>query len=310
MGSAAKLSALFLVVSLAAMVVHGQEAEEEPIGIGDIRLGASLSTLPFPCGDPAVCEASYQSAWIRAWHADGVIQRIDVVYSEKTAPGQEEVEASPITLAQAVKTHSIWNGRLAPRLGFAGNIGAQRLIVDFANGVAYLANGVTAESRVSEVRYLPTTDPAVTTASNSMLAAHGKWLIQAAWAAERYRNPPSGQKTGEPNAHIAEEQSTRLELRRQLQNMSQTLLMSAKATLTLSEHVSQSLKNKEKPDPDVSANLKKAYARLTASAHEALDFLSDHAGVVTQEDVEALPLDLAGQAEERMGELLEEGFSD
>ena len=309
MRNAARVGALSLIVGLGAVVVHGQDAEEEPIGIGDVRLGTGVSALPFPCADPVVCEAPYASAWIRVWHADGMIQRIDVIYAGGKGPGGEEIEGKPITLAQAIKTHSIWNGRKAPRLGLAGNTGAQRVLVDVANGVSYFANGATPESRVSEVRYVPITDPVVASASNSMLSKHGQGLIQAAWTTERYKNPPAGQKQGESEAVVPGEQSTRQELSLELHNMSKALSAYAKATLTLSGHVSESLKKNEKPDQEVSANLKKAYARLTESTHEALVFLSAHPGMGTPEDIEGLPLDLAGQAEDKMNELIELGFS-
>ena len=46
-----------------------------------------------------------------------------------------------------------------------------------------------------------------------------------------------------------------------------------------------------------------------SQTHEVLDFLSDHPGMGTTEDIEALPLDLAGQAEDKMNELIELGFS-
>ncbi len=309
MRNAVRVGGLSLIVGLAAMAVHGQEAEEEQIGIGEIHLAAAVSTLPFPCVDPLVCEGPYASAWIRVWHGDGMIQRIDVVYSGEKGRGGEEIPAPPITLAQAIKTHSIWNGRRAPRLGLAGTAGAERMIVDVANGVAYFANGATPESGVSEVRYLPISDPVVASASSSMLSKHGQWLIQAAWTMARYRNPPAGQRHGEPEALVAEEPSTRQDLRLQLQTMAKALSAYAKATLILSGHVSESLRNNEKPDAEVSANLKRAYVHLTESTHEALVFLSDHPGMETPEDMEALPLDLAGQAEDKMHKLIEQGFS-
>src|SRR5205814_6326383 len=165
-----------------------------------------------------------------------------------------------------------------------------------------------AESTVSEVHYLPVTDAMVATASSSPLWEQGRWLVKAAWAAARYKSTQGEGATGNPNARVVDESLTPEELTLQLQKLSQALTVYAKATLMLSEHVSESLKSNQRPDPDVSAELKKAFARLTESTHEALDFISDHPNLVTREDVDALPLDLAGQAQERMAELIEQGF--
>jgi hypothetical protein len=297
-----------LVTCLAIPAVHGQDAVDETLGVGDIRLAAPLSTVPFPCPDPIVCEGQYAAAWIRVWHGDGVIQRIDIVYSGKKTGSQEEISFHPITLAQAIKTHSIWNGRRVPRLGFASDEGSLRMIVDYANGVAYFSNGATAGSIVSEVHYLPVTDPEVRSASSSPLSEQGRWLVKAAWTAERYRNSQTEGKPPAPKADSEEMQFTRQKLALQLEKMSQSLSGYAKTALMLSEHLSESLKKNEKPDADVSDKLKKAFACLTESTHEALDLISENPGLVRLEDVEALPLDLAAQAEERMNELIEQGF--
>src|SRR5438477_156021 len=246
-----------LMLCLAIPAVHGQAVGDEMPGIGEIRLAAPLSTLPFPCADPVACEAPYESAWIRVWHADGVIQRIDVVYSGKKGQSLEEKESTPITLAQAIKAHSIWNGRKAPRLGLGGIAGSVRVIVDYPNGVAYFANGAMAESTVSEVHYLPVTDAMVATASSSPLWEQGRWLVKAAWAAARYKSTQGEGATGNPNARVVDESLTPEELTLQLQKLSQALTVYATATLMLSEHVSESLKSNQRPDPDVSAELKK-----------------------------------------------------
>ena len=76
----------------------------------------------------------------------------------------------------------------------------------------------------------------------------------------------------------------------------------------LSAHVSESLKNHQQPDPAVAAKLRKAFALLNATEGQAESLIREHATDVSAEQMECLPIRLAGDAESRMQELVSEGF--
>ncbi len=280
---------------------------DEKRGFGDIELGAPVSTLPFPCTRPKFCETPYESVRVRVWHAYGAVERVDVVYAGKSAETGEDIRSSPITLAQAVRAHSIRYGPKAPRLGFGGSESGQRILVDYANGIAYFADTALVASRVKEVRYLEMDDPVIVTAQASPLSEHGEWLMRAARFAPRYKNLPAiaGPAASEP---AQTEKVDHDEIARRLEKVSSEARVYAQATLMLSARVMRSLEKKETPDPLVSAQLRRTYARLNAATGEATCLVNDHPEAVTTKDREALPLELAGEAEARMHELAIQGF--
>jgi hypothetical protein len=140
--------------------------------------------------------------WVRVWHNDASIQRVDVVYSGSATKTGKHIESTPITLPQAIRAHSIRYGRVAPRLGIAGTLGSARIIVDFANGIAYIAAAVSETGDVTEVHYLPMTDPVVEKASAVPLFRHGAWLIEAALAHPPYKNLLADAQTSSRNPEI------------------------------------------------------------------------------------------------------------
>jgi hypothetical protein len=182
------IGVLLLLCGFFPSSFRAQTAPDDPIGFGDLRLGTSVLALPVTCLRPVVCEDRYDSVWVRIWHADEQIQRVDVVYTGRESGRGGEIRSSPITLLQAIRTHSIRNGIRTPRLGFAGNEGPYRIIVDFANGICYLAGAVTDSSLVTEVRYVPMTDPLVARAAALPLYQRGSWLVRAAILSPRYKN--------------------------------------------------------------------------------------------------------------------------
>lgn len=286
--------------------LHAQDGSDDAAGFGDVTLGSPVGRLPFPCVESAVCEGFYNSAWVRVHHADGRVQRVDVVYSGKRAADGGEIRSTAMTLPQAIRSHSIRYGGLAPRLGLAGNTAGHRMIVDVANGVAYVANGAFVSSTVAEVWYLPVTDAAVAAAMAAPLSHHGDWLVKAARSAPRYKNllaEESGTAPGrDRNGTTPEEVPARLA------RMSSEVKSYAEATLMLSAHVSECLKNHQQPDPALAARLRRAYALLRAAEGEAASLIKDHAKDVSAEERELVPLQLAGEADSRMQELVSEGF--
>ena len=288
--------------------MRAQDALDKTTGFGEIRLGGLVSTLPFSCAHPVWCEGVYESARVRVWHASGLIQRVDVVYAGKSGDTGEEIQSSPITLAQAVRAHSIRYGQRVPRLGFGGSYEGARIIVDYANGIAYLADTAFVTSRVKEVRYLPERDGAIAAAQASPLSGHGQWLMQAARSAARYKNLAAvGEQAATEPARLAGDFSLE-EVARRLEKMSSETRVYAQATLMLSARVMESLERKEAPDPVVSERLRKTYARLNATRKEALCLVDHYPDSVTSRDRASLPLELADEAELRMKELASRGF--
>jgi len=291
-----------------------QGALERETGFGEIEVGAPLSTLPFPCAGPVSCEAVYESVRVRLWHASGRIQRIDVLYSGKSAETGERIQSSPITLSQAVRSHSIRYGNLTPRLGFGGSYGGERILVDYANGIAYFADSAFVTSRVEEVRYLPMDDPLIISARASPLSEHGEWLMKEARFAPRYKNllaeaeRASRDAPGTGEAYQMPVEITHEEMALRLEKASSEARAYAHATLMLSARVLESMEKKETPDPLISARLRKAFARLNATTSEALCLVNHHPDLVTAQDRAELPLELAGEAKARMKELTSRGF--
>lgn len=168
--------------------LRAQAGTDDPVGFGELRIGTPVSEIPITCLRPVICENRYESVWVRVWHEDAVIRRVDVVYSGWETQIGAEIRSSPITLAQAIRSHSVRYGLKPPRLGFAGDEGASRMVVDVANGIAYLSGAVSENSLVTEVRYLPVNDPLVQKASGVLLSNHGAWLVRAALLTGRYKN--------------------------------------------------------------------------------------------------------------------------
>ncbi|HEY3626824.1 MAG TPA: hypothetical protein VGL00_11075 [Terracidiphilus sp.] len=292
-----------------AVAPSGAQNDQEPIGFGDIQLGAPLATIPFPCNHPVACEAPDESTWMRIWHAEGRIWRIDVVYSGRPLDIDEEIRSSPISLAQAIRAHSIRYGHNSPRLGFAGDEAGSRVIVDTANSIAYFAQGMYPDSLVKEVRYLPPAHSLVAAASLSPLTERGLWLVKAARSVPRYKNLLGNWGNNETGLPPDDDPIPRETLVARLQTMSSQERSLAANTLLLSERVSKSLDHQEPPDPAVAEMLRKAVALLHATEREAASLLKDHRGAVTPEEIQALPLDLASQADSKMQELVRQGFS-
>jgi hypothetical protein len=196
---------LFLVgLLIPSAPLCAQAVEDDAIGFGDLKLGASILELPIACQDATVCEDTYETIRVRVWHMDALVRRVDVVYSGIETRSGAEIKSTPISLPQAIRAHSIRFGRITPRLGFAANEGSSRIIVDFANGIAYLAAAVSETSVVTEVRYLPLTDPLVQKASARPLFRHGVWLIEAALSHPRYKNLLAEAETSRPAANTPE----------------------------------------------------------------------------------------------------------
>ena len=88
-------------------------------------------------------------------------------------------------------------------MGFAGTETGMRIIVDTVNGIAYFAGRADTVGLVTEVRYLPMSDPLVVAASLCPLTQHGVWLVRAARSTPRYKNL-LGNAEGSPTEALAD----------------------------------------------------------------------------------------------------------
>ena len=88
-------------------------------GFGAIRMGGSTASLPFPCSDD-MCEGQYRSQWLKVTSQNRTIMSIDAVYSGITL-SEDPIERSPISLAQAIKLHSMQPGFRVAVFGLAKN---------------------------------------------------------------------------------------------------------------------------------------------------------------------------------------------
>src|SRR5207249_712573 len=101
-------------------------------------------TLPFKCADEVMCdgivEGNHVLVLVERDASDSRVSMFWIVYEESetlTVP-QQPVPAIPITLAQALKRHSMQEGASAPKLGYAkGRDGMIVGIADIDNRIAY-----------------------------------------------------------------------------------------------------------------------------------------------------------------------------
>lgn len=147
-------------------------------GYRAIHVGAQIAGLPFPCTDDAVyCEGEFEGQWIRTDAIDGKILTIDVIYSGETLH-RVVIAGSPITLAQAIKLHSLQPGFAEPILGSAKDRDGKTYgIADVANDIVYHCSGTEPISTVKTVTYLSADAPVLETAARLKLGK--QWKLAA-----------------------------------------------------------------------------------------------------------------------------------
>jgi hypothetical protein len=157
-------------------------------GFGNLRVGQSVTAIPFPCTDVVSCEGEYESSWVRVSFNNGTISNIHVIYSGKTQLG-DPIEMTPITLAQSVKVHSLQDGMKSPVFGMAQRRdGTVFGVVDTENQIVYITNSTEQSGTVSEVVYVRPDAPVLASATRAKLADGGESLVQSARAAGPYTN--------------------------------------------------------------------------------------------------------------------------
>ena len=123
------------------------------------------------------CEGEFEGQWIRTDAIDGKILTIDVIYSGETLH-RVVIAGSPITLAQAIKLHSLQPGFAEPILGSAKDRDGKTYgIADVANDIVYHCSGTEPISTVKTVTYLSADAPVLETAFS--IEAGKQWKLAA-----------------------------------------------------------------------------------------------------------------------------------
>jgi hypothetical protein len=150
-----------LVVVLLVLALNSFAAEYKGISVGQ-----SVDTLPKELRCFSIyCVGQYKGDWLKVIPLHGHVFMLDVIYVGKPpqSPFQRKVSVSrSISLAKALRLHSLQSGMAAPVLGEAqGESHVTYGIVDTANGISYHVTGTptAATSSVTNVVYLSGTAP-------------------------------------------------------------------------------------------------------------------------------------------------------
>jgi hypothetical protein len=127
-------------------------------GYKGLSVGQSVRSLPsaIDCGLVVFCEGTYDGDFFRVSNLDNKVLTIEVIY-RGTALDKKTAIMRTITLASAIKRHSLQTGNTAPILAFAksreGNVYG---IVDTTNAIVYNVTGSPTDtgSIVTNVSYV------------------------------------------------------------------------------------------------------------------------------------------------------------
>ena len=181
-------------------------------GFGNLRVGQSVSAIPFPCADVVACEGEFQSSWVRVRFNNGTISNIHVMYTGKTRAG-DAVEVPPITLAQTIRVHSLQDGMKPPIFSLAQRRdGSVFGLVDTENQIVYITDSTAPGNPVEEVVYVRLDAPVLLSAAKDRLPDGGDSLVQAARAAAPYANQSRNSHFRRPDAATTSRAEQRIEI--------------------------------------------------------------------------------------------------
>jgi hypothetical protein len=161
---------MLIVVVLALNVLPAQATEYK-----GIRIGQPASELPETLKSGVVIsEGEYEGDWFQVSVVNGRVNTFAVIYSAPSLNGTEITR--PISLAAALKLHSLQQGNNAPRLGEAVNTkGVRYGIVDLGNQIIYTVDGFESSTIVKQVDYVSSNAPVLGLAEKHML---GQSVVQ------------------------------------------------------------------------------------------------------------------------------------
>jgi hypothetical protein len=252
----------------------------------------------------------------------GIINSVDVIYFGNTVTVDPAtlapivIRSSPITLAQAIKLHSLQAGAKAPVFGLAkGEGGKVYGLVDISNEIVYKAGGTSPASTVEDVFYARSDAPVLEDAANSQLANHGNSLLQAATSSEPYTNanPPKNVREGDADAPLSTQKAANhAEAVEGLKERSDTVIGSGKMVLALIEQVSTWYQvDKEHPTAIAkSEELKRMYPKFFASWRDIILYAEANKSLLKEQNLGAIPFDLNKEVESQMRQLKAMGFEE
>jgi hypothetical protein len=290
---------------LLALPLQGQT------GYRNIHIGGSMTSLPFPCEAGAVyCEGEYDGQWVRVSALDAKILTIDVIYSGETLH-RDVIASSPITLAQAVRLHSLQPDFAAPILGLAKDRDGKTYgIVDVANDIVYETSGVAAIDTVKRVGYLSPDAPVLATAARLTLGENGSLLLHAARLAKPYSSSTAPvQPSGTAN-ESAPKALNRKEAMDGVAERADKVIGSGKMVLALIGQVS-TWYEVDKDHPDAAAksqDLRTMNAKFGGYWYDLMGYAVANKSLLREQDLDLIPFDLKKEIDSKMRQLKAMGF--
>lgn len=278
-----------------------------------IHIGAPIATLPFPCEVNAVyCEGEFDGQWMRADAIDGKILTLDVIYSGQNLQGQA-IASSPITLAQAIRLHSLQPGFVSPAFGLARDRdGATYGIVDVANDIVYHCISTAATGTVTTVSYLSPDAPVLRTAALLKLGTSAISLLQEARLAKPYSNSISPIHSGNASGDSAQKAQSRKEAIDGLAERTDKVIGSGRMLLALIGQVSNWYEvDKDHPEAAAkSQDLRNMKSKFDTYWHELIVYADANKSFLGEQDLEVIPFDAKKEIDSKMRQLEAMGFED
>lgn len=278
-----------------------------------IRVGAPITTLPFPCADDAVyCEGEFDGQWIRTDAIDGKILTVDVIYSGETLH-RVVIAGSPITLAQAIRLHSLQPGFADPILGMAKDRDGNTYgIVDVANDIVYHCSGTSAMSTVKMVTYLSADAPVLETAARLKLGSSGSSLLQIARTAKPYASSTSPIQSSVTDDHSAQKARNRQDAAEGVSERTDKVIGSGKMVLALIGQVSTWYEvDKSHPEAaEKSGDLRVMNLRFNTYWRELMLYADENKSLLQEQDLAIIPFDMKKEIESKMRQLNAMGFEE
>ena len=298
--------ACLLELSVCAFSVLGQS------GYKQIRIGSSISAIPFPCTKAdVICEGSYDSQWLRIYSTGDVIQGIDIIFTGKSL-NDSRLEVPSITLAQAVQLHSMQKGFKSPTFITATNVdGIAYGLVDISNDIVYATVGTDPSSRVSEVSYVENDAPILQ--GDAFSPSAGATLTQAAKTSNPYISASSKIIVPIPSSPPPQNSlaSTRHEAIDGVIERSDKAIGSGNMALALIEQVSTWYEVDKENSVAISKSdqLKLMYPDFQLAWNSLILYADTNKTLLQKGDLGQIPYDLKTEIDRKMRQLEAMGFS-
>jgi hypothetical protein len=238
------------------------------------------------------CEGEFDGQWIRTDAIDGKILTVDVIYSGETLH-RVVIAGSPITLAQAIRLHSLQPGFADPILGMAKDRDGNTYgIVDVANDIVYHCSGTSAMSTVKTVTYLS--------------------LLQIARTAKPYASSTSPIQSSVTDDHSAQKARNRQDAAEGVSERTDKVIGSGKMVLALIGQVSTWYEvDKSHPEAaEKSGDLRVMNLRFNTYWRELMLYADENKSLLQEQDLAIIPFDMKKEIESKMRQLNAMGFEE